>query len=66
MRFVLSFLLCIILISGVQASALSPFFSPTPFSNKDISFQRQNNNPSADNFIDAVNQHWTGIVHYLS
>ena len=66
MRFVLSFLLCIILISGVQASALSPFFSPTPLSNKDISFQRQNNNPSADNFIDAVNQHWTGIVHYLS
>ncbi len=66
MRFVLSFLLCIILISGVQASALSPFFSPTPLSNKDISFQRQSNNPSADNFIDAVNQHWTGIVHYLS
>ena len=66
MRFVLSFLLCIILISGVQASALSPFFSPTPLSNKDISVQRQNNSPSADNFIDAVNQHWTGIVHYLS
>jgi len=55
-----------ILISGVQAWALSPFFSPTPLFNKDISFQRQNNSPSADNFIDAVNQHWTGIVHYLS
>lgn len=66
MRFVLSFLLCIILISGVQASALSPFFSPTLLSNKDISFQRQNNSPSAGNFIDVVNQSWTGIVHYLS
>jgi hypothetical protein len=55
-----------ILISGVQASDLFPFFSPTPLFNKDISFQRQNNNPSADNFINAVNQHWTGIVRYLS
>jgi hypothetical protein len=66
MRFVLSFLLCIILISGVQASALSPFFAPTPLSSKDLSIQRQKNNTIADNFIDEVNQHWTGIVHYLS
>lgn len=66
MKQILLVFTCLLLASSVIVFSHSHFFSPTPLQHLTAPTSQEKTQTWSTNFIDAVNQSWTGIVHDLS